>query len=106
IRAFTRLQLAADPPPPRVLATLAWAVASFGPDGNDERAPLDPPPGGLLEAASVVGALRRGVVRGAERLALHAARSPAPAAVRGNGSCTSDQVVGASPAPSSAPAPA
>jgi hypothetical protein len=104
VRAFTRLLLAADPPPPRVLAILRWAADSFGPDGKDEDAPLRSPPGGLQQTVSALEGLRRGVLRGAERLALQADCSPAPASARGNGSCTPRSVAGASPAPSSAPA--
>lgn len=104
VRAFTRLLLAADPPPPGVLATLRWAAESFGPDGNDEDAPLHRPPGGLLGAVSTLQGIRRGVLRGAERLARTVDRLPVTSRPRGNGSCTSRSIAGASPAPSPAPA--
>jgi predicted nucleotidyltransferase len=84
VRAFTRLLLAADPPPPSVLATLRWAAESFGADGNDEDAPLREPPGGLPAAVATLAGLRRGVLRGAERLARQVDRSPSPPPTRGN----------------------
>lgn len=44
--------------PPRFAPLFGWAAESFGPDGRDEERPVDPPPGGLREAAALVDALR------------------------------------------------
>ena len=49
--------------PPEHAPVLRWAAASFGPDGRDADAPLDPPPGGLAAAARAVDDLRAHVLR-------------------------------------------
>lgn len=49
---------------------LAWAVASFGPDGTDEQRQVGIPPGGLPGGARVVDALARSLHR--ETLSPHA----------------------------------
>ncbi len=51
-------------------SALAWAAASFGPDGTDEQRRVSIPPGGLAGGARAVGALTRRLAR--ETLSRHA----------------------------------
>jgi hypothetical protein len=60
--------IAHERPPAHVRSILIWAERSFGIDGKDEEAPMSSPPGGWGAAALAVGALKRGIVRRAERL--------------------------------------
>jgi predicted nucleotidyltransferase len=93
VRSFTRLELQRDPPPFDVLRVLRWAERSYGLDGRDDESVVPIPPGGLGLAAEVVEGLRRGVVRGAERLArsLDGRRGRR---YDGNGTCARSEAAG------------
>jgi predicted nucleotidyltransferase len=54
VRAFAAMH-GADP---AIEPVLAWAIASYGPDGRDGDGPVPPPPGGLPAAARAVDAVR------------------------------------------------
>lgn len=97
VRAFVRLELRNDPPPPRVLDLLRWAA------GSEPHVPI--PPGGMAAVAEAVAGLRAGIVRGAERLALEVADPRLREVCGRNGTCSKPVYAGMPPAPSPAPAP-
>lgn len=86
LHAIERVWRAA-PLPTGSLRVLAWAAASFGPEGRDEEAAVPPPPGGLPAAARTAALLHGEVTRAACRLGGELRGPRASGSMQGHRAC-------------------